>query len=451
MPFIFNKEESDGLRFGGGGLMPNSGADGWSFAGATFDYDYVNNRALGLASPAAGMTISNSNGWVESNGIWQAPGTNTLRIGLGKGLRCEEARTNSIRNNSMQGATVGVIGSGGALPTNWSISNGTGLTKTVIGFGTLNGLEYIDLEFSGTTGDANGTAINFETTTNIAALNGQFWSNSAFLALVTGSFTNVGSIFLAHSQRDAGGAILSDLNGSSIKASIPSSTTTFTRCNNTQTLNNASVAFNQPRLVIQAASGVAVNYCIRIVRPQLEQLTTATGRESSPIRTTTAAVARTADNAFIANATNFVSFTEGWLYLEWTELFGSTSGITRVGLTITTASNSVTARITSGNGRPLYEIISGGVTEQQSTGIVTPTIGVTYKLAARWKGNDGSVRMSPSLSGDFNDASVNVPTGTPQIAVGSTGSANYFNADIRRVAGGMQALNDNQLAAMVAA
>jgi hypothetical protein len=51
----------------------------------------------------------------DSIGVWRQFANNIPRI-TDKGLLVEEARTNGIRNNSMQGA---VVGTPGTPPTNW--------------------------------------------------------------------------------------------------------------------------------------------------------------------------------------------------------------------------------------------------------------------------------------------------------------------------------------------
>jgi hypothetical protein len=75
---------------------------------------------------------------------WWSFASNLPRI-TNQGLLVEEARTNSIRNNSMQGA---VAGTPGTLPTNWSESRAAGLTQTVVGTGTQNGIDYIDIRLN---------------------------------------------------------------------------------------------------------------------------------------------------------------------------------------------------------------------------------------------------------------------------------------------------------------
>lgn len=184
-----------------------------------------------------------------------------------------QSRSSSIRNDSMQAA---VAGSPGTLPTNWSTSL-SGLTQTVAGIGTENGVDYIDLRFSGTT---SGTSVNifFDTTVAIAASNGQTWVASLFVKLVGGGFTNITAVRNIALMRDGGGASLGSVLGASIAGSI---TSALTRFSDALLLNNASTAFVQPLFQLAVTNGAAVDITLRIGWPMLHQGVAAL----SPIRT----------------------------------------------------------------------------------------------------------------------------------------------------------------------
>lgn len=73
------------------------------------------------------------------------------------------ANSNVLPNQTTSGAVVGVIGSGGAVPTNWTVLNNDsslGIGTQVVAIGTENGLPYIDFRVFGTaTAGAGGTAV----------------------------------------------------------------------------------------------------------------------------------------------------------------------------------------------------------------------------------------------------------------------------------------------------
>ena len=88
------------------------------------------------------------------------------------GVASFEQRTNSIRNNTMVGA---VVGTPGTLPTNWTDFGGTlnGITRTVVGFGTVNGIAYIDLNYAGTATSGSSFFLEPDVSGAIAASYGQ--------------------------------------------------------------------------------------------------------------------------------------------------------------------------------------------------------------------------------------------------------------------------------------
>jgi hypothetical protein len=216
------------------------------------------------------------------------------------GIPFEGARTNEIRNNSMQGAGAGTPGT---LPTNWVVGGATSLTRT-IATGTENGIEYTEFRFNGTTGDANGIQIDFEPTTQVVAATGQTWTGAAFVSLASGSITNINTVNINLREGTAAGAFVANNIGTDFKASLTSALQRFTH---SPTLaGGGTTARVTPRFNIAYSAAVAVDFTIRIGWPQLEQAAFA----SSPIRTTSAAVTRSADNATRAVA-NFPSMSAG--------------------------------------------------------------------------------------------------------------------------------------------
>ena len=252
--------------------------------------------------------------YFDSSGVLQTAGNNVARFDHNPttlaplGLLIEEQRTNSIRNNTMVGA---VAGTPGTNPTNW-ISGTTidNLTKEIVGTGTTNGINYIDIRLSGTSSTGgNSTIAAFETQTQIAALNTQTWTVSAWVAVVGGSTTNVDSLTLGVRFNDSGGTQLT--TGTT---SLLGTTSALTRIAVTATANNASTAFVNGAIVANFTNSSSVDITLRIGLPQLELGAFAT----SVIPTTNAAATRNADVASMTG-TNFSSWyraDEGTLYVE---------------------------------------------------------------------------------------------------------------------------------------
>jgi hypothetical protein len=211
----------------------------------------------------------------------------------------EPTRTNVVRNNTNVGVTNGVIGSGGVLPTNWSIINTpSGLTTEIIGTGTeavLGGgtQNYIDIKVSGTAGAAGTMAINFDTITNpaAAAAVGQTWTASFGAKLQAGTLTGFTPRAALISYTSGGSAITTFNTAITVGAN-------HNRFSQTATLTGAA-AFTRAVMQIVVANGAVTNGTFRIYMPQLEQASDA----SAPIATSGSAATRTQDASASDNST----------------------------------------------------------------------------------------------------------------------------------------------------
>jgi multisubunit Na+/H+ antiporter MnhF subunit len=183
---------------------------------------------------------------------------------LGNGVEAVILATNFIRNNTMVGA---VAGTPGTLPTNWS-AVAVGLTTTVVGTGVSSGINYIDIQFNGTTSGA--TDIQVKVDGNVGAISasaGQPWVLSSWVALVGGSTANITNQWLVINEYSTGAIFV----GSSFVASnILAGDTTFTRVSGAKTLG-ASTALIEPIIVLRTGSSVAIDITLRIGMPQLER------------------------------------------------------------------------------------------------------------------------------------------------------------------------------------
>jgi len=225
-----------------------------------------------------------------------------------RGLLLEEARTNSIRNNTMVGAAVGIPGT---LPTNWSVSDLGTLVQEVVGVGTSNGINYIDLRFSGTT---STTQLNVRQegsgTGGVAASNGQTWVYSVWTSVVGGSLTNISATANFTNIYDSSGAYIGGFQYTGLNTS-----STLTRTSLVATISLAGTAYIQPQIVLAFTSGVAIDITLRIGMPQLEL----GGFVTSVIPTSSAAVPRVADFANMSSLAFSSAFKqgEGTTYVEF--------------------------------------------------------------------------------------------------------------------------------------
>lgn len=203
---------------------------------------------------------------VDSNGNWSQFGNNVLRL-TNLGATIEEARTNGIPNNTMQGA---IVGTPGTLPNNWSIGGQlTGLSSSVVSIGVINGINTVAIRIFGTTGATNDApTIITEAATQISATYGTTQTASALLALGGGSFTNVSNCTQQLSERNGAGTLVNTTTSTDFSTLLSPS---MQRFQYSATLSNTATAFirSQYQCVIPS-SGMSVDYTLVFGWPQLE-------------------------------------------------------------------------------------------------------------------------------------------------------------------------------------
>lgn len=397
----------------------------WS-ASPDLYFDFENGRYFQRGRPdsiSSLISVSRaSTGYAQDTaGNWTSFGNNTARI-TNRGLLVEEARTNSIRNNSMQGAVAGVIGSGGALPTNWSIGGGTGLTFTVSNITTVQGIDIFDLRIAGTSGGIF-TNLSYDSTSAIPAANGQIWTLGQFVSIIAGGLTNISSVLNIIRQLDSGSNFLSQVSGGSLNGLLSSA---LTRRQAALTTNHASTAFIQPAFSLVYSSGVAVDVTFRIGWPQLELGAFAT----SPIRTTSAAETRAADVVTVAPPALGSAYT---LFAKGTPNAPATYGISQQFLLLDDGSANnraaLSRAITTGNA--LAQSISGGVSTLMNSGVSWVT-GVSGRIASGFAEGDNATCFN-GASAVTSAASLPIGVNVARLGSNSGGGA-LSNGYIERAA-----------------
>lgn len=347
-------------------------------------------------------------------------------------LLLEEARTNSIRNNTMVGA---VAGTPGTVPTNWTVTTG-GVTRTIVGTGTEGGITYIDVRLQAAS--AISTFVLFDATNQIAASNGQTWTASTYIKLISGSLTNldVSSRLTMYSSAPA-------LLGNFAVTVTPTAANLATqRYINTATLNNASVATIDSEIWLIATG--AYDITLRIGLPQLEQGTGAT----SVIPTTTTALTRSADVSSSAQATRaadlapintlspWYNASEGTLVVETLRSFVPSAAtypaaaefdngtLTRWGVYATPQASVTEYRAF---------VQDAGVGQADIGGVASRiAINTVVKQAFAAKLNDFALSVNGSAV--FTDTAGIFPSTVNRMSIGSSYvAANFFNGYIRRI------------------
>lgn len=226
--------------------------------------------------------------YFDSAGTLQSAANNIARLSYNPDnlyaqptLLLEPQRINSIRNNTMQNVGVGTPGT---LPTNWGqFVSATAVTLASIASSVLNGINYIDVKFSGTATSAGEISIYPEQASSLLFPAGTVLTASAWCAIVGGSTSNITSTTLRTISYN--GATY--LNEVSTAMTLTPSMVRFTR-----TFTSSAGSDRVLMVVTANAAGAGpVDITVRIGLPQLEQGSYAT----SVIPTTAATVTRSAD------------------------------------------------------------------------------------------------------------------------------------------------------------
>jgi hypothetical protein len=211
------------------------------------------------------QTGASSTALLSDNTTWATYAADVPRFhGSAQRLLIEGQRTNEVRNPRAEGA---VTGSPGTMPTHWSTTLPTGVSREVVGYSTRNGIPGIELRFFGTVTSGANVVIDPETTTAIAATPSQQWTASCFAMLVAGSMTGFTNFGIGHTSRNSGG---SSVSGNS--TSTGTLTGTVVRLTKTHTTSSdPSVTYVQPRISGAVTVGATLECTIWLAVPQMEQ------------------------------------------------------------------------------------------------------------------------------------------------------------------------------------
>lgn len=176
------------------------------------------------------------------------------------------APANMITQSSMAGAVVGVVGSGGALPTGWAWASvgAAAITREVVAVGP----DYIDVRMYGSNTSGGTVYPSIFLGAIITAVVGQPIMGSVYAQLIAGSLSeniSYGTNGKLTVQFVNSGAYVSNTSASNV------ATSTMTRL--TSSGSRATADHNQwrPYLVFGANNGdVGFDFTIRLSKPQFE-------------------------------------------------------------------------------------------------------------------------------------------------------------------------------------
>jgi hypothetical protein len=366
-----------------------------------------------LTALGDGAASRGSSGWFfNASGVLTEATTNNLRIDhdpvtLARlGLLIEGARTNSFPNNTMAGASAGTPGT---APTNWVLSTApTGMTREIVGTGTEDGINYIDVAFTGTNTSGAEQILQFlaANTTAITAAAGETWTLSFFARRVAGSWP-AGNVWARLRYGDAGGSALEFVN-----VDIKSTGTGALRTQRWTATGTAPASTTRVTggLYITVANGETVNFTVRIGLPQIELGPSA----SSPIKTSAGAVTRAIDSLWLP-VSPWLNTSEGSLRIDW-----------RVG----TITNAVTGASIHNNGSEtdfmIWRITTGGFrqlfwtaanVQGDNTHSNTASANSILRQASRWAA--GAFATSLDGAAVVTATPAAVPTGLARLQIGN--------------------------------
>jgi len=176
-------------------------------------------------------------------------------------------RSNRIPNSVAAGAVLGVIGSGGAAPTGWSIGATVGVVREVVGVGSLpDGNPYVDIRWYGTNSSAATIFPDLyfaPTSLNIAASVGMTVSAGLYIEQIAGArtgFTSTTNKVSVGGWTAAGGFI--EATGVTV--------TSGTRATVTRTLTGVASARTAGYVDMSVPASATVDITLRFSQPQLE-------------------------------------------------------------------------------------------------------------------------------------------------------------------------------------
>ncbi|BBF93391.1 phage head spike fiber domain-containing protein [Blastochloris tepida] len=308
-------------------------------------------------------------GWaIDKAGVWREFTSNAPRI-TDAGMTIEPAATNLVTNSSAQGAVLGVLGAGGALPTGWFTSGGTGLTKEVVGIGVEDGIPYIDVRFWGTNADNYATVVP----SNLSGLvTGTSYTSSIFVTLVAGSTASLTSRTLK-TRYNLSPSGATDINQN---LTFAPGRLVDNRQSGVAVTAGTLTGTGQLILVFNNSPGAAIDLTIRIGCPQVEAGLVA----SSPILTAGSAATRAADD-FRCPTSGLSLPTSGTLVAEIVPAasFDATYATETGLLVVDDADNARLSLRGAGTAKGPRLVVGDGT----ALGAVSPTTGVSAGVACR--------------------------------------------------------------------
>lgn len=399
-------------------------APGWVLPGAALDLDFRNGRYWQADAPCRSaitcLTVNRASTHYcsDTSGNFISVGSNQPCV-TNQGLLVEESRTNYAVNSVNAGASTGSPGNPGS---NWGLGSLSGITVSVAALPVIDGLQCMDLAFSGS---ATGNIFPGMTGTAAAAVaSGQKWTVGGYFALTAGSLANVSAIFLT-STFGGGGNVATSNIASSLTGSLQPFSATGTAPGTVTDVGNPffNIGF----------SG-AVNFTLRIcdVELQLSSANGGTGYVSSPMPTANGgAVIRASDNITLTYPLPYaLSFSQ---FLEGMPLAPTSYGVTQTPLQVDQGNNNSRSDMdrNANNGFMGWGFAVAAVGQNAPASSSVSSVGAYFKQTFAIANNDTAGAVNGTLSTSTGNG-IFQPSRTILGANGNFG--HQFNGYIARVA-----------------
>jgi hypothetical protein len=378
---------------------------------SAYTLDFANASYAGpsgsIADPFASLlTHSRSTELLAPNaaGIYQSYAPNTpARNDRGLWVR-EQARTNSIRNNSMVGAAANTI------PTAWvETLAAAGITRTITPGTDANGLPCLDVAFLGTA-TANGAyTLQLGANAAISADAAKLWILSCWLGVQAGTLPIDGTTAVrlqaayVNSVNSGQGVaqliedrlMARDTTPRRLRGAISAASLTGAQ--------QAAIVYIKPSVLVNFKSGTTYSFTLRIICPMLEEVASLNEDASLPILTTTAAVTHQPDSLVFAGP--LLAMAQGAAAsLAMTTATLRASGLDyRLDKPLLKANGSVALLKRTAKGEMASELGSAPVTYRG----YRSTFGARQKHLVQWA--SGKVRVASTATGYATEASGAVP------------------------------------------
>lgn len=358
-----------------------------------------------------------------------------------QGLLVEEGTTNEIRNPRAEGATAGVIGSGGVVPTSWA---GFGaLSIEVISVSTENGWPEATFRLTGS--GSGATYIGLQSGGIAGVVAGSPYTVSVNARVSGGTPANITGIDYYIDEQNSGGGY----NGTFVGGDILSSLDAVARRFFVTPTATAGAAFSAPNIRI-IHDGV-VDITLSISAPQLEKKAYPTS-VVLPEAGSPAAATRDADYAALSLGAWFNEST-GTMFFDYQPNTAGAAGKVLGGFG-STFDNTLYVGETNAGTRWSGAVRSGGAL----SGLLTPggqsdySVGSTHRAAIAYAQDDFAMPLNGATQAI--DVAGNVPVSPSRAVLGgapwSATAGNSFNGFIRAVRYFPTRLSNSELEALVA-